>query len=47
LQAWIDRLAAREGVKKGLEVPQPTQTNLSKEEEEKKAEEAKQWIHQK
>jgi len=47
LAAWIDRLAAREGVKKGLEVPQPTQTNLSKEEQEKKAEEAKQWIHQK
>jgi len=48
LSAWIDRIAARPAVQKGQDVPEPSKnTPLSKEEQDKKVEEAKQWIQAK
>ncbi|KZP00441.1 hypothetical protein CALVIDRAFT_533450 [Calocera viscosa TUFC12733] len=43
--AWLDRIAARPAVEIGLTVPSAGhRANLSKEEEEKVAEEARKWI---
>ncbi|KAB5591903.1 Glutathione S-transferase, carboxy-terminal domain containing protein [Ceratobasidium theobromae] len=44
VEAWLKRIAERPQVKKGLDVPDPQGPPLTKEEEEKKAQEARQWI---
>jgi endonuclease YncB( thermonuclease family) len=48
-QAWVDRIAARPAAQRGIDIPEKSQynPNMSKEEQDKKAEEAKQWIHKK
>lgn len=45
VEAWLKRITEREQVKKGLDVPEPQKSKpLTKEEEEKHAEEARKWI---
>ncbi|KAG9126468.1 glutathione S- transferase, nitrogen catabolite repression regulator [Ceratobasidium sp. 392] len=47
VEAWLKRIGERSQVKKGLDVPDPQGPPLTKEEEEKAAEEARKWIFQK
>ncbi|KAI5452908.1 Glutathione S-transferase 2 [Naganishia albida] len=49
LSKWVDRIAARPAAQRGIDIPEKSQynPNMSKEEQDKKAEEAKQWIHKK
>ncbi|KAG8743659.1 glutathione S- transferase, nitrogen catabolite repression regulator [Ceratobasidium sp. 414] len=44
VEAWLKRIAERPQVKKGLDIPEPQGPPLTKEEEEKAAEEARKWI---
>ncbi|QRV89827.1 glutathione S-transferase [Ceratobasidium sp. AG-Ba] len=44
VEAWLKRISERPQVKKGLDVPEPQKPPMSKEEEEKAAEEARKWI---
>lgn len=48
-QKWVDRIAARPAAQRGIDIPEKSQynPNMSKEEQDQKAEEAKQWIHKK
>ncbi|KAJ9092714.1 hypothetical protein QFC19_008639 [Naganishia cerealis] len=47
LSKWLDRVAARPAVKRGLDIPEKNTYNpaMTEEEQTKKAEAAKQWIH--
>jgi len=44
VKAWLDRIEARPGVAAGLAVPEQFKTDLSKEEQDKRAKEASDWI---
>jgi glutathione S-transferase len=47
LQAWLERMKAREGVKRGFDVPEPrakVAQKLTEEEMKKKAEETRAWV---
>ena len=44
LTAWLERIEARPGTDRGLGVPERGKANLSKEEQEKQAQEAAKWI---
>ncbi|KAG9126467.1 glutathione S- transferase, nitrogen catabolite repression regulator [Ceratobasidium sp. 392] len=44
VEAWLERIGERPQVKKGLDVPDPQGPPITKEEEEKVAEEARKWI---
>ncbi|KAG8750446.1 glutathione S- transferase, nitrogen catabolite repression regulator [Ceratobasidium sp. 428] len=44
VEAWLKRISERPQVKKGLDIPTPQGPPMTKEEEEKAAEEARKWI---
>ncbi|ELU38201.1 hypothetical protein AG1IA_07770 [Rhizoctonia solani AG-1 IA] len=44
IQAWLDRIYERPQAKRGLDVPDPTRANMTKEEEEKLIASVQQWM---